>query len=89
VGVAFTRDQLEGAGYETSGHLAVVVGFDEHGDVVCNDPASHHVPSNEQVRATFDREQFEQAWMRSSGGITYVIRPPGVPLPPPPAEANW
>jgi hypothetical protein len=89
VGVAFTPDQLDGAGYTTTGHLAVVVGFDEHGDVVCNDPASHERPSNDAVRATFDREQFERAWMRSAGGITYVIRPPGVPLPQPPAEANW
>lgn len=89
VRVRFTRDQLRGAGYHTSGHLAVVVGFDEQGDVVCNDPASHHLADNDEVRATFDREQFERAWMRSSGGITYVIHPPGVPLPQPPAEANW
>ncbi|HSE09471.1 MAG TPA: C39 family peptidase [Nocardioidaceae bacterium] len=89
VGVAFTREQLEGAGYATAGHLAVVAGFDENGDVVCNDPASHEVASNDEVRATFDREQFERAWMRSAGGITYVIRPPGVPLPQAPAEANW
>lgn len=89
VAVAFARDELEGAGYDTAGHLAVVVGFDEHGDVVCNDPASHEIPSNDAVRATFDREQFERAWMGSSGGIAYVIRPPDVPLPQPPAEANW
>ncbi len=89
VGVAFTSDQLDGAGYDTAGHLAVVVGFDEHGDVVCNDPASHEIASNEEVRATFDREQFEQAWMRSSGGVTYVIRPPDVPLPQAPDEPNW
>jgi hypothetical protein len=89
VAVAFTRDELEGAGYDTYGHLAVVVGFDEHGNVVCNDPASHEIPSNDEVRATFDRAQFERAWMRSSGGITYVIRPPDVPLPQAPAEANW
>lgn len=89
VGVAFTPEQLAGAGYGTTGHLAVLVGFDEHGDVVCNDPASHEVASNDEVRATFDRAQFERAWMRSSGGITYVIRPPDVPLPQAPAEANW
>ena len=89
VGVAFTPDELAGAGYGTAGHLAVVVGFDERGDVVCNDPASHHQASNDEVRATFDRQQFERAWMRSAGGITYVIRPPGVPLPQAPAEANW
>jgi hypothetical protein len=89
VGVAFTPGQLRGAGYTTTGHLAVLVGFDENGDVVCNDPASHEIASNDAVRATFDREQFERAWMRSAGGITYVIRPPGVDLPQPPAEANW
>ncbi|HEX6248743.1 MAG TPA: peptidase C39 family protein [Nocardioidaceae bacterium] len=89
VGVAFTRDQLDGAGYDTSGHLAVLVGFDDDGDVVINDPASHGVPSNDEVRATFDRDDFERAWMRQSGGITYVIHPPDVSLPPAPAEANW
>jgi hypothetical protein len=89
VGLSFTRDQLPQAGYGTEGHLVVVAGFDEHGDVVCNDPASHEVPSNDEVRATFDRERFERAWMRSAGGITYVICPQGVPLPQAPAEANW
>ncbi|MFZ5846466.1 MAG: C39 family peptidase [Actinomycetota bacterium] len=89
VGVAFTRDQLDGAGYDTTGHLAVLVGFDDDGNVVCNDPASHEIASNDEVRATFDRAQFERAWMRSSGGITYVIAPPDVPLPPAPAEPNW
>lgn len=89
IAVSFTRDQLDGAGYATAGHLLVVAGFDERGDVVVNDPASHEQPSNEQVRATFDRDQLEAAWMRSSGGITYVIRPPDVPLPPRPAQPNW
>lgn len=89
VGVAFTRDQLDGAGYDTSGHLAVLVGFDESGDVVVNDPASHGVPSNDKVRTTFDHDDFERAWMRASGGITYVVVPPEVPLPPAPDEANW
>jgi hypothetical protein len=89
VSVAFTRDQLEGAGYDTHGHLAVLAGFDERGDVVCNDPGSHGTPSNDQVRSVFDRDQLERAWMRASGGITYVIRPSGVPLPEAPAEANW
>ena len=89
VGVAFTRDQLDGAGYDTTGHLTVIVGFDENGDVVCNDPASHHVASNDAVRATFDRDQFERAWMRSAGGITYVIHPRDVAVPRPPVEANW
>lgn len=89
VAVAFTRDELTGAGYDTEGHLSVLVGFDENGDVVCNDPGSRGIPSNDAVRMTFDREQFERAWLRSSGGITYVIHPPDVPLPEAPAEPNW
>jgi hypothetical protein len=89
IAVSFTRDQLDSAGYTTAGHLLVLVGFDERGDAVVNDPASHERPCNQEVRATFDRGQLEAAWMRSSGGITYVIRPSGVPLPPTPAEPSW
>jgi hypothetical protein len=57
--------------------------------VVSNDPASHGVPDNAQVRTTYDREQFENAWMGMSGGVTYVIHPPEVALPPRPQEPNW
>lgn len=89
VGVAFTRDELDGACYDTTGHLAVLVGFDERGDVVVNDPASQCTADNDAVRTTFGRAAFERAWMRVSGGITYVIRPAGVALPQPPAEPNW
>jgi hypothetical protein len=89
--VAFAEGELEGAGYDTRGHLLVLVGIDEHGDAVCNDPASHGVPSNDKVRTTYRRAQLERAWLRSSGGLTYVIHPPDVPLPAPPVptEPNW
>ncbi len=33
-----------------SGHLLAVVGFTRDGDVICNDPASHQLPSNDDVR---------------------------------------
>jgi hypothetical protein len=89
VGVAFTRAELDGACYDTTGHLAVLVGFDERGDVVVNDPASQCAADNGAVRTTFGRAAFERAWMRMSGGITYVIHPTGVALPQPPAEPNW
>ena len=49
------------------------------GDVVCNDPASHLVASNDQVRVVYDREQFENVWVPHSGGIVYVIRPASRP----------
>jgi hypothetical protein len=89
--VSFTRDELDGAGYDTAGHLLVITGFDEAGNVICNDPASHLVASNDEVRAVFDRTQFARVWQDASGGLVYVIRPPDVPLPPraEPAEPNW
>jgi hypothetical protein len=89
--VSFRRDQLDGAGYDTAGHLLVVTGFDDAGDVICHDPASHGVPSNDEVRVVFDREQFSKVWQDSSDGLVYVIRPDDVPLPPPlrPDEPNW
>lgn len=86
--VSFGRDELQGAGYATSGHLLVLVGFDTDGNPVINDPASHGVPSNDEVRVTYRREEFERAWS-ASGRIAYVIRPGHVPLPPAPAEPNW
>ncbi|HET6626344.1 MAG TPA: C39 family peptidase [Nocardioidaceae bacterium] len=89
VSVSFKQDELEGAGYDTAGHLLTVIGFDQDGNVVSNDPASHGLPSNDEVRTTYDREQFENAWMIPTGGIVYVIHPPDVPLPEPPAEPNW
>ena len=89
--VSFTRDQLDGAGYDTAGHLLVVVGFDDAGDVICNDPASHGVPSNDEVRVVFDRAQFARAWLDSSDGLVYVVHPADAPLPQHPvaAEPSW
>jgi hypothetical protein len=89
VSMAFEEDELDGAGYGTNGHLMVIVGFDEDGDVVVNDPASHLIPDNDEVRFTYDRQQFEDAWIGHSGGVTYVTHPASVPLPPSPEQANW
>lgn len=89
--VSFRREELDRAGYDTSGHLLAVVGFDADGDVVCNDPASHQLPSNDEVRVVYDRKQLEKAWLDGSDGLVYVLHPPDVPLPPvaTPAEPNW
>ncbi|WP_018350634.1 C39 family peptidase [Longispora albida] len=78
--------ELDGAGYTTQGHIVVVAGFTETGDVVCHDPAA---PTPGEVRRVYRRDQFELAWLGASGGIVYVIHNRSVPLPPPPAEANW
>lgn len=88
--VSFKKGELDGAGYGTNGHLMVVVGFTRDGDVVCNDPASHLLRDNSQVRVVYDREQFENVWVPHSGGIAYVIHPERRRLPRAPRhEPNW
>ncbi|TWP36920.1 C39 family peptidase [Leekyejoonella antrihumi] len=87
--VSFKSSELDGAGYSTDGHLMVLVGFTKDGDVVMNDPASHLIASDDQVRTVYKREQFENVWVPRSGGTVYVIHPSGMRLPRPPREANW
>ncbi|MEH1013087.1 C39 family peptidase [Micromonospora sp. CPCC 206060] len=85
--VAYAVGDVPGLDYDTRGHLLVLVGFTVDGDPVLNDP---YAPDDTSVRRTVDRARFEHAWqVRASGGVTYVIRPPGVPLPPAPARPNW
>jgi hypothetical protein len=86
VSAAFRRGQVPGLDYDTRGHLMVLVGFTAEGDPVLNDP---YAPDDEAVRRTVPRGPFEAAWQGGSGGVTYVVRPAAVPLPPPPAQANW
>jgi len=87
--VSFKKSQLDGAGYGTDGHLMVIRGFTKDGNVIVNDPASHLVPSDDQVRVVYDRQQFTDAWIGATGGIVYVIHPESKALPASPAEANW
>ena len=74
VSVTFRRDELDGAGYDTNGHLLTIVGFTADGDVVSNDPNSHTVASNDQVRTVYRRDQFERVWLGDDGGLAYVWR---------------
>jgi hypothetical protein len=62
----------------TNGHLLVIVGFTDSGDVIVNDPAA---TSRSGVRRTYDRGQFENVWIPRSGGLVYVIRDAAHPLP--------
>jgi hypothetical protein len=57
---------------KSSGHLTTLVGFDEDGNAVMNEPASS---SNETVRRTYDRRELEQCWLSASGGTAYLIFP--------------
>ncbi|NRQ32771.1 peptidase C39 family protein [Nonomuraea sp. NN258] len=84
---SFKAHELPGSGYDTDGHLMVVTGFTAAGDVVANDPAG---PEQGLVRRVYPRAAFENVWLRSpgSGGVAYVLHPPGHPLPEAP-DGNW
>jgi hypothetical protein len=85
--ISFDRGQLSGAPISaTNGHLVVIVGFTATGKVVVNDPAA---PDNSSVRRTYDRGQFERAWLRRSAGLAYVIRDAAHPLPARDGHTNW
>lgn len=60
----------------SNGHLTVLVGFDEDGNAVMNEPAS---PSDDSVRRTYDRHELERCWLRASGGLCYVVHPKRIP----------
>ena len=84
--IAFTSNKLDGFLFKsTNGHLLVIVGFTASGDPIVNDPAA---TSDATVQRVYDRAQFEQNWMTSTGGIVYVIHPASVPLPASPL-GNW
>lgn len=69
----------------TYGHLLVVVGFTNSGDVIVNDPAAS--PAS-QVRRVYDRGQFSRAWLNSdrwrggrSDGVVYLVHPRNKSIP--------
>jgi hypothetical protein len=84
--IAVRPGELAGAEYASDGHLVVIVGTTESGDVVVNDPGARHP---ETVRRTYRRSDFLRAWLRGSGGIVYVIHPPAIAVPAAPDERNW
>jgi hypothetical protein len=70
---------VDGAAVSSAaGHLLVIAGFRDNGDVVVNDPAAR---TNRGVRRTYDRGQFEDVWLPTSGGLVYVITDDDHPLP--------
>ena len=70
VSVKAEEGELRGAPYpRTSGHLLVIRGLTEAGDVLVNDPAADGPAS---VPRTYHREDLERCWMRR-GGVAYAI----------------
>jgi hypothetical protein len=77
--IAWKKGDLTGSDIEsTNGHLLVLVGFDEEGNPIVNDPAS---PANATVQRTYPRAEFEPLWLEASGGTVYLIYPPGTVVP--------
>ncbi|MBI0445814.1 peptidase C39 family protein [Deinococcus sp. DB0503] len=75
VSLGWKKGELPGAPIPSSdGHLMVLVGFDTQGNPVVNDPAA---PTDVGVRRTYPRAAFERQWLTHSGGLSYVIAPPG------------
>lgn len=72
ISFAWGKGELTGAAVRSSsGHLAVVVGFDTEGNPIVNDPAA---ATNEEVQRTYLRSELEPLWLEHSGGTVYVIR---------------
>lgn len=73
--IKVARGEMDGTPYPSSdGHLLVVCGFDARGDVIVNDP--YGLPG--AIRRVYRRDQFARAWKHGSGGIVYIIAPPGL-----------
>lgn len=54
----------------TNGHLIVIRGFKENGDVIVNDPASRDKGNG----AVYKADELGRAWFDNAGGVAYIIR---------------
>jgi hypothetical protein len=78
--IAWGNGDLTGSSVgSTNGHLLVLVGFDENGNPIVNDPA---FPEDGAVQVTYQRAEFEPLWLQASGGTVYLIYPEGWAVPP-------
>jgi hypothetical protein len=79
VSIAWGYGELEGAPLDFSdGHLLVLVGFDADGNPVVNDPA---FASDDTVRHTYFRSEFEPLWLKHTSGTAYLIYPSHLSVP--------
>jgi hypothetical protein len=79
ISYAWKKSSLDGAPFSSSsGHIAVLVGFDAAGNPIVNDPAA---ASDPEVQHIYNRAQLESLWLEHSGGTVYLIFPPGTATP--------
>lgn len=69
--ISYKKGELTGSKTESSlGHVTVICGFDENGDVICCDPAE----KDEKVGITvYKRNEYASAWFSSAGGVGYIL----------------
>lgn len=73
--IAYKSGALTGSPIpSTNGHLLVIRGFDTAGNVLTNDPAA---ATDDAVGITYNRLEFEHAWLDNSNGTVYLIYPQG------------
>ena len=77
IATSVSYNRLKGLNKSGSGHLIVCVGFAENGDIEANDPGT----KLSNVRRTFSRDLFRQAWAES-GNTVYIIHPENATIPP-------
>jgi hypothetical protein len=71
--IAVKPGELDGSPYKkTDGHLLVIRGFTDAGDVIVNDPYG----DSGAVRRVYARAQFAHVWQAGSNGTVYIIAPP-------------
>jgi hypothetical protein len=65
--IAYGEGELHGAHVsQSAGHLVVVAGFSDRGDVVVRDPAAR----GRDVWTEYRRDEFSRAWL-GHGGVLY------------------
>ena len=76
VATSLSYNLLRGRSDPGNGHLVVVVGFTDTGDVIVNDPGTRL----DNVRRTFPRANLIRAWAASKNTV-YIIHPTDHPTP--------
>ena len=87
ISIAYGTGQLPGSPIpSSSGHLIVIRGFTNKGDVITNDTAA---ATNEGVQITYPRAILEKLWLDTSHGTAYVIYPTFWPIPSQDRLRSW
>lgn len=69
--ITFGPDELKNSPIKKSkGHLVVIKGMDENGNVIVNDPAAS---DNSKVEIKYLKDEFANAWLNNKFGTAYLI----------------